>query len=171
MKAIFLDIDGVLNNKDTKELTPCDLLGVSDILVERLQKVAATTDAKVILTSTWKKNADESELDYLYKKLDFCKPIDFTVEDENRGSFYRGGGIIDYLTTHQDIEQFVILDDYIFDFEEQGLLDHLVWTNEKEGLTEEKTQQAIKILNGELNTQDYIDEVKRGIRELGYYCR
>jgi hypothetical protein len=168
MKVIFLDVDGVLNNKDTKELTPGGWLGVSDILVERLQRVAAATDAKVVLTSTWK-NADESELNYLYKKLDFCKPIAFTKEDEMKGSFYRGGGIIDYLTAHQDIEQFVILDDYIFDFEEQDLLDHLVWTNEKEGLTEEKAQQAIKILNGELNTQDYIDEIKADIHEWGYH--
>lgn len=170
MKVIFLDVDGVLNNSNTKALTPGGWMGVSKTLVKRLQRVAAATNAKVVLTSTWK-DADKLELDYLYKKLNFCKPIDFTKENDMRGSYYRGDGITDYLTAHQDIEQFVILDDYIFDFEEQSLLDHLVWTNEKEGLTEEKAQQAIKILNGELNTQDYIDEVKRDIRKLGYYWR
>lgn len=169
MKVIFLDVDGVLNNnKDTIELTPGGWLGVSDILVERLQRVAAATDAKVVLTSTWK-NADESELDYLYKKLNFCKPIAFTKENERRGSFYRGGGILDYITAHQNIEQFVIFDDYIFDFEEQGLLDHFVWTNEKEGLTEEKAQQAIRILEGTLNSQDEIDKIKVDIREWEYH--
>lgn len=162
MKIIFLDVDGVLNNKDTKALTPGGWLGVSKTLVKRLQRVAAATGAKVVLTSTWK-DANKLELDYLYKKLNFCKPIAFTKENENKGSFYRGSGIIDYLMEHQNIEQFVILDDHLFDFEEQSLLDHFVLTNGRVGLTEENTEQAIRILEGILNNQDKIDKIKRGI--------
>lgn len=160
MKVIFLDVDGVLNNSNTKALTPGGWMGVSKTLVKRLQRVAAATNAKVVLTSTWK-DADKLELDYLYKKLNFCKPIDFTIE---KGStFYRGGSIADYIKTHQDIEQFVILDDHLFDFEEQNLLDHFVLTNQRIGLTEENTEQAIRILKGILNNQDRIDKIKRGI--------
>lgn len=162
MKVIFLDVDGVLNNSNTKALTPGGWMGVSKTLVKRLQRVAAATNAKVVLTSTWK-DADKLELDYLYKKLNFCKPIDFTKENDMRGSYYRGGGIIDYLMAHQNIEQFVILDDHLFDFEEQNLLDHFVLTNQRIGLTEENTKQAIRILEGILNNQDKIDKIKRGI--------
>lgn len=159
MKVIFLDVDGVLNNKNTKALTPGGWMGVSKTLVRRLQRVAAATGAKVVLTSTWK-DADKLELDYLYKKLNFCKPINFTIEKES--TFYRGGSIVNYLMEHQNIEQFVILDDHLFDFEEQNLLDHFVLTNGRIGLTEENTEQAIKILEGILNNQDRIDKIKRG---------
>src|SRR5205085_6023773 len=53
MKAIFLDIDGVLNCKRTRN--PKDLPYIIDpILLRRFKMILRRTKAKVVLTSTWR---------------------------------------------------------------------------------------------------------------------
>ena len=56
MKIIFLDIDGVLNCVTTKERIPGSklLLGMEDIKIRYLKEIVDRTDAKIVLTSTWK---------------------------------------------------------------------------------------------------------------------
>jgi len=53
MRAIFLDIDGVLNCKRTPN--PRKLPYVVDpMLLERFQRVLQATGAQVVLSSTWR---------------------------------------------------------------------------------------------------------------------
>ena len=159
MKYIFLDIDGVLNNENTITKSPDGYMGVASNLGKRLKKIIKATDAKVILTSTWKNCSSTQDFDYLYRKLNMysAKPIDVTIDRNNKVSL-RGTGIKDYLKKYP-CEQFVILDDYIFDFKEEGLLPHLVLTSTTKGLSNDDVKKAIDILNGNiLDENTYNDE-------------
>ena len=87
--------------------------------------------------------------DYLDKKLkkQGLTVLDKTptyIEDE---FFSRGEGILYYLHKHE-VKNYVILDDYQFDYDSCGLTDNYVKTdNYNGGLTDELAQKAIKILN------------------------
>ena len=53
-KVIFLDVDGVLNNSDTKgEWDP--YVKIDDKLVERLATIVRATHAEIYLVSDWKR--------------------------------------------------------------------------------------------------------------------
>ena len=54
MFYIFLDIDGVLNDNNTKELTPNGYIGIDSKKVEILAKIVNHYKAQIILTSDWK---------------------------------------------------------------------------------------------------------------------
>ena len=154
MKCIFLDIDGVLNNARTKSMTPDGFTGISNSLLNNLKNIVQITNAKIILTSTWKSDWDIN-IDnctqtgiYLNKKFSQKKLYIFDkVRDASKGSFYRGLSIIEYIKYHSNITDFVIIDDSRFDFDEYiELKNHIVYTNELLGLTIDKVEEAIKII-------------------------
>ena len=70
MKAIFLDIDGVLNNLFTDEFTPDGFVGISETLSDRLTNIIGTDpdEIKVVLSSSWKL-MEEGTADYEYMML------------------------------------------------------------------------------------------------------
>lgn len=154
MKVIFLDIDGVLNNHRTVCRTPDGFVGISSNLTTRLREIVKATDAKIVLTSTWKEcwnkkyTLCKEDGKYLVRKLHHkgLEIIDKTEDAE--GYFYRGEGILSYIKEN-NIEKFVVLDDFEFDFKKCELLDHLVLTDPIEGLTDEDVEKAIDILKGE----------------------
>ena len=53
MKVIFLDIDGVLNNLETKDRITPMLMGIEDSKVELLLKIVSETNSEIVLISTW----------------------------------------------------------------------------------------------------------------------
>ena len=157
--AIFLDIDGVLNNLYTTVTIPGrKIIGVEDAMLERLRKIRDLSDETVIvLTSTWKEawepeqgyggTVHGEEGVYLDERLgEYGMKITAKTEDEWAE---RGAGILRYLEEHPEISRFVILDDYSFDFREQGLLPFWVRTDFEEetgGLQEKHVKQAARIL-------------------------
>lgn len=64
-------------------------------------------------------------------------------------SFDRGKGIHKYLNEHANIDNYVILDDCIFEDYDKELLKHFIHTNFNIGLTKEDSIKAITILKGE----------------------
>ena len=60
----------------------------------------------------------------------------------------RGAGIRRYISENPGCTEWVVIDDVVFDdYEEYGILDHLVQTSgESGGLQEWHVEQAIKIL-------------------------
>lgn len=151
MKAIFLDIDGVLNCHTSR--SRCDgFIGIDDDKVKRLRRIVENTGAKIILTSTWKSGwekiykDDQSEsAKYLDRKLgrEMLNILDKTIDDGP----HRGYGIVQW-TKKMFIENFVILDDETFDYEECGLIPKLVKTGFYDGgLQDEHVDAAIKLLN------------------------
>ena len=151
---IFLDIDGVLNNRRTNSRTPEGYVGISDHLTKRLRRIIQTTGAEVVLTSTWKTAAEGADLLYMNRKLRRfgAMPVSRTFEPDSDLS-RRGAGIKEFLKENP-CDGYVILDDFNFDFAEEKLMEHLVLTDPADGLTEEDADRAIRILKGELAQVD-----------------
>lgn len=139
MNIIFLDIDGVLNGYSEFQgkifsvihrlhlmstvRKIYDLFGIRTWKVFLLSKICKYGNAKVVLSSSWRgqwnRPYDEctKRMKSLKKKLKFfdVKVIDITkrIHGGNRGEEIR-----DYLNTHNDIDNFVILDDEVFDIKD-----------------------------------------------------
>ena len=113
--VIFLDVDGVLNDRYTEDRTPCGFIGLEDSMIANLAFIVEKTGAEIVLTSTWKSewkpHMKDCEPDgaYLSKRLKkhSLRIIDKT-EDHTAD---RGAGIKQYLDEHPDIENWVVLDD------------------------------------------------------------
>lgn len=159
MKVIFLDVDGVLNRFCTKE-TIEGYLGIEDQFVQRLKELIEATEAKVVLTSTWRRGwycYDHS----LYKKESERQDIrmfetlknklfKFGIEllDYTEDFGLRGEEIDKWLSEWkgEEIESFVILDD-MDGAELRPHAQYLVQTSLTEGFTEKHLKKAIHILN------------------------
>jgi len=148
MRFIFLDVDGVLNSeKFLKEYVE----EISSENLERLVKIVEATDAKIVLTSSWKiyLNLDLTPHndfgEYLIMKLDSADLSIYAMTDDDGSN--RGEGISNFLIDNP-CEAFVILDDENFeDFKEYDLESHLVQTSfEDGGLQDEHVEKAIQKL-------------------------
>lgn len=155
MKVIFLDVDGVLNCQKT-EAKCRGFIGVDSKKVKLLKKIVDATDAKIVLSSSWKigwwkyhKEDQDQEGHYLDQKLkrEGLRIIDKTTDPDCER---RGEGILNWLDDHI-VESFVILDDEVFDYEQCNIMDRLVKTSfydDDGGLQERHVEQAINILRG-----------------------
>ena len=155
MKAIFIDVDGVLNCRST-EARCGHYLGIDDDKVQRLRRIVDATGALIVLVSSWKdgwdreyKEDQDALANYLDRKL---KAAGLRILDKTDDDYHdRGAGIMRWMEG-RPVESFVILDDWLFDYREMGLLPHLVETTEGAddgGLQEEHARRAIEILNRE----------------------
>ena len=122
MKIIFLDIDGVLNYNNFKSETKTGSMFVSDKKMEILKKIIEETNAKIVLSSTWRKGWKDLDLG-----LPSCLASDFIeLRDkfkEYELEFYDKTPILSYYMTrrgeeinlwldkHKEVEGFVIIDD------------------------------------------------------------
>ncbi len=181
MKVLFLDIDGVLNgyNKITgiiyfianklgllKLITKYhDIFGIHDRKVKLLSKIVKATNCKVVLSSSWRfgYNVPYEQKDINQKKLvDKLNKYGIEIIDVtpkigyNDCPNHRETEIRDWLSRHDNVESFVILDDEQFDL--QGFIGkELVRTSnsdyvkgdwyENTGLKKKHVKLAIKILN------------------------
>lgn len=154
--AVFLDIDGVLNSKTTCERTPGWHVGIDDlrvaVLAEAIRKYGNT---KIILSSDWKDLRPEDEdYDYLISKLEKygLKLAGKTTDHWHN----RGEGILKYLESHPEIDEYVILDDNKFDFNDYPRLwERLLITNGIERAEFASKTPAIEAII----FRDYIKEV------------
>ena len=156
MKAIFLDIDGVLNEGKSRSRC-CGYKGIDDNKAKNLASIVKATGAEIVLISTWKDDWRKTDkihqgmmANYLDKKLkkQGLVVLDKTESVDKASGFHlsRGEGILHYLSAHT-VEKYVILDDYQFDYDGCGLTSNYVKTdNNNGGLTEDLAEQAIKVL-------------------------
>lgn len=150
-RVIFLDVDGVLNDFSTEELAPSGCVGVDNIMLMNLKEIIRKTNAKVVLTSSWKSEWDTpyfvgDDGVYLVQRLDeFGIHIDDMTKDSVSD---RGAGIYRYLQAHPEVKSWIVLDDNIFkDYDFELIKNHLVLTrNLWGGLTYQLADKAVKIL-------------------------
>ena len=156
MKIIFLDIDGVLNCMGSK--SRCQgFIGIDNDKVKRLKQIVDATDAKIVLTSTWKlswnKNSDLNNYsgNYLNRKLK--RQNLFIMDKTIDNGMNRGTGIINFINKfHTKIENWIVIDDEYFpDYRKTGVLEHMVKTdfNNNGGLQDRHVELAINLLNKE----------------------
>lgn len=147
MNVIFLDIDGVLNNADTKEFTPSCRVFVDCCMINNLKKCSELTNAKIVLSSDWRYNYDDPNLneDYLLlvDKLKEFKLDIFDVTPIINNGRHRGTEIKSWLDNHSGVEHFVIIDDR---YDMDPIKDHLVRTNPNLGLTHRLIDKVVKTM-------------------------
>lgn len=165
-KLIFLDIDGVISTEKSRyalDKDACDLLG----------KIIDATDAKIVISSSWRRNTVEDTKEELTTVRDFV-PFPFPYAERIIGvtirayayvmqgihlAIPRGVEIKPWIDTHIHSDNgknwnekvvgvdfdYVILDDDSDMLLEQA--EHFVKTDTRLGLTEDDVERAIKILN------------------------
>lgn len=150
-RVIFLDVDGVLNNVDTRgEWDP--YVKIDGELVARLAEIVRSTAAGIYLVSDWKrewykdtKSIQDTYADYLdYKLAEHGLKITDKVDGE---SYARGKNINEFFATHE-VRDYVILDDDEYDYYDFGHGDHYLPINPVHGLTDDDVQTAIDVLLG-----------------------
>ena len=139
---IFLDVDGVLNGHKGSEMIG-RVLGVDDDKLLRLKTITDAMDADIVLSSTWREFWDpELKNDGVnnwlgtskkrygrYLNLRFTDAgLEIIDKTDDIDWFRRSEEIITYLITHEEIENFLILDDEDFKWMEHGLSDNWVST-------------------------------------------
>lgn len=158
MKIIFLDIDGVLNHPEvyTKKSGAYPLCYKC---VGRLMNILNRTDAKIVISSTWRlgcdlpsspvmKLKDSGALEYLHEDW---RTIDWYTEFGDVFS-NRGMEIGHWLSNHKDVEKYVILDDDSDMLMEQ--LPYLIKTTFESGLQDRHVEMAVSIL-GEISGEPH----------------
>lgn len=160
MNVIMLDIDGVLNYFDCK--ARCGLyLGIEDDKVKLLKQIVDATDAKIVLSSTWRLGYDNAghrladHVSYMEKKLGRYG-LEIYDATPHLGSRCRGKEINKWLEDHPEVENWVVLDDEWFpDYNTFGIYPHWVATYFYGfGLREDDVKIAISILEGNLIDDD-----------------
>lgn len=150
MKIIFLDFDGVISTYEKGWRFDVEK-------IELLKEIVDKTDAKIVVTSSWKRGF--TEVDNFIKSF-YNKPRNkdlknVTIFDwfansiyditDNNGS-WRGDEIQRWIDKHnEEIESYVILDDDS-DFHDNQLF-NFVQTDTYEGITSREVKLCIKILN------------------------
>lgn len=170
MKIIFLDIDGVLNNavdaenhpisNDPKNIRSSYFYSARN--VQLLNRITKHTDAKIVISSTWRLGAELQELQELCALMGIEGEVISMTDDLNNGHTFRGNEIYKWIKdndeligSHHEFTKYVILDDDS---------DMLYWqrrnfihVNGYIGLTERDSNQSILILNGEYPEFDGTD--------------
>lgn len=164
MKVIFLDVDGVLNSDEyIKGTIKSNIQGIEKHVdvekIKLLRQAIDQTNAKVVLTSSWRLTKMAQELIKLL--ITYGIYADSTPYIRNE----RGLEIKQWLADNQNVEDFVILDDEIFDSYDEGLMKKLVKIsngnghNFGEGLLPKDIDEIIKRLGRNKTRQD--DEMER----------
>lgn len=155
MKVIFLDIDGVVNCWDTKERAPSKVIGVEQRLISHIKEIVDATGAKLVLSSTWRKDWAFDLLDgvdWHYLRDEFAKQdLYFMDYTPSRRDSHRGEEIKEWLeSTEYDIESYVVIDDEMFDIWDlhEG---HMVQTSYSTGIKPGAVKMAIEILSKQHN--------------------
>lgn len=140
MKIIFLDVDGVLNFRNSQSK-------VEDEKVKLLKHIVDETNAQIVLSSDWRcyLNTDDKDIDLLIRTLSkYGIEIISSTPITKHG--YRGAEIYQWVNEWKGktIKKIVILDD---GNDMKPYMDRLVQTDFDYGLTKKDTNIAIKLLN------------------------
>lgn len=138
MPLIFLDIDGVLNCRSTRQQFN-DVVGIDPAKVAILKRILQETAASVVLSSTWR-----FDQDWRSALLAAGLPLDRFIGVTDRAhSRIRGEEIQAWIDKHSVVGQYAILDD---DSDFLPGQPHFKTTSQ-DGLTNEIADAVIRHLN------------------------
>lgn len=141
MKALFLDIDGVLNKRDDFKASPHACHVLNSEMVSRLNRIVEKSKCKVVLSSSWR-YIGLDKVDALLKGVGFLFDLhSLTMRDQF--DFARGAEIRGWMKANNVLEEdIVILDD---DTDMLDLGDRLVKTSMETGLLDCHVEQALRL--------------------------
>ena len=166
LKVVFLDIDGVLNSRESlrrrSKLSCKRIINIDEIdypaepMVSNLNKILKETNARIVVSSTWRllhpvfdtatekiKSLKSNSLESIFRNCGIqARIMDITPNIKFGG--HRGLDIEAWLKDNK-VERYVILDDTDEFFENQK--PYFVQTTFEKGLTVELADKAIGILN------------------------
>ena len=179
MKIIFLDFDGVITVPSTR-------WHLSLTHMKRLREILDATDAKIVVSSSWRRGGFENFMEDIQNPDYFlCKPL---PHNKDIGTFLYPEKIIDitptiypqplhrepgvdrgyeidaWLKEHPEVSAYIILDDEE-DFLESQKPFHIK-TKYTEGLTQDQVQEAINLLTDGERQNKRITELKRKRRRV-----
>ena len=145
---LFLDVDGVLNNEITKDLTPEGFRGLDEDKIVLLAGFVHEIGARVVLTSTWK----DTDLWFREKNpgADLAYLLNRLAEQDVEIAAYardgdRGAAVLAFLEKHPG--KAIIFDDgWKSSFKVAGVARFLVQTSPREGLQDKHIRRAKRLL-------------------------
>ena len=162
MKVIFLDKDGVLNSDEYfDKIKGLDIVGVeSDVDIEKinlLKEAIDITGAKVVLTASARYTTKGQQLIQLLREYKILLGVTPFINNK------RGVEIKQWLFEHPETEDFVILDDEIFESYDEEMMKKLIkisngnGVNFGEGLQQRDVEQIVQRLGTqkEMQQQEY----------------
>lgn len=134
MKVIFVDKDGVLNSDEYfDKIEGLDIKGIeSDVDIEKvklLKEAVNETGARVVVTASARYTTNGQLLIQLLREYQIL--VDLTPLINNK----RGIEIKQWLSEHPETEEFVILDDEIFDSYDEELMKKLIKISNGNGIS------------------------------------
>jgi len=167
MKVVFLDVDGVLNDRNILANARHETIDKAEWLrsmigqfyVDRVKKIIEKTGAKIVLSSSWRrmfKSLDEIKL--FMKDIGF-NPNDVIGETPDGYPIYRGLEIQKFISDWEgeEIDSIVILDDRKpkhFCHLAHRLIQTEGWNV---GITDEDVEKAIELFNQPDNAHKQFD--------------
>lgn len=112
MKIIFLDIDGVLNSltsaiSNKRSYSPA---GLSKDAIGLLKFVVEHTDAKIVISSTWRSFGSNEWFIGLFEAYGWHRPPIIDRTRPNKSKEIRGDQINDWLSDN-NVENYICIDD------------------------------------------------------------
>lgn len=167
IKICFLDIDGVLNSQQSMMSQNvkgvCDYEGLDRTGLGLLRKLVELTGAKIVISSTWRHDGHEP----IAGAFEACGWRGIIIHKTIIGitpflSTNRGGEIDDWLSTHPECTNYVIIDDDADMLDSQK--DHFVHTDGVLGFTLYDMVKAMDIL-GVVDDPEKVEQAD-DLREL-----
>lgn len=160
MKVIFLDKDGVLNSDDffdktDKQENEGTEIDVDIEKVKLLKEALDATGASVVVTASARYTRSGQALMQLLRDYQIFADLTPLIGNE------RGLEIRKWLSEHPDTEDFVILDDEVFDSYDEGLMSKLIkisngnGRNFGEGLLQKDIDEIIQRLGKRKQKEDF----------------
>lgn len=166
MNYIFLDVDGVLNNKKHYKKQHnkyggrffMESMPFNPRSLKNLRKILKATDAKLILSSSWRRS-DKCMIVLKARLAEYGIKISDVTDYINGkrgmeiGKWLQEKGMKRIIYADNNPVQapdynFIIIDDETYDIIEYGYEPYLIKINSYVGLTWNKTREAIKKLKG-----------------------
>lgn len=124
MKIIFLDIDGVLNSLtgivgNDGSYKPN---GLSKESIGLLKFVIAHTDARIVISSTWRIGKSIDWFIGLFEAYGLHKPPVIGLTPSSKPNDIRGDQINRWLSNKPDIEKYICIDDDFDFYKDQNLI-------------------------------------------------
>jgi Swiss Army Knife RNA repair-like protein len=159
MKIVFLDIDGVLNCKQTRNPRKFPFI-LDATLLRRLNHLLEITGAEVVLASNWRYDP-VGLLAAKYFRVPF---MDTTPDLPGQP---RCTPILEWLRHHSEVDRFIVIDDEDDELDDLPLFQPL----RRDGLSDEIVTAAADYLNGKTDQDMRRNKLVRIFQNLSALCR